>query len=125
MLETTIAGSLPRPDWLAEPEKLKGGWKLSGEELEARQTPRCGGVDQAPGRRRHRHRDRRRAVPPALRARLPRAHRRHRLEQEDPMGIRDNRYDLEVPTVTGELSRPHPVHLDEVRVYCAASPSTS
>ena len=28
MFETTIAGSLPRPDWLAEPEKLKGGWKL-------------------------------------------------------------------------------------------------
>ena len=34
MFESTIAGSLPRPDWLAEPEKLKGGWKLSGKELE-------------------------------------------------------------------------------------------
>ena len=34
MLETTIAGSLPRPDWLAEPEALKGAWKLSGAELE-------------------------------------------------------------------------------------------
>ncbi len=31
------------------------------------------------------------------------------------MGIRDNRYDLEVPTVTGQLSRPSPVHLEEVR----------
>ena len=34
MLETTIAGSLPRPAWLAQPEALKGDWKLSGEELE-------------------------------------------------------------------------------------------
>jgi 5-methyltetrahydropteroyltriglutamate--homocysteine methyltransferase len=31
------------------------------------------------------------------------------------MGIRDNRYDLEVPTVTRQLSRPAPVHLEEVR----------
>ena len=30
---TTHVGSLPRPDWLAEPEKLKGGWKLSGQAL--------------------------------------------------------------------------------------------
>ena len=34
MLETSIAGSLPRPDWLAEPETLKGAWKLSGQALE-------------------------------------------------------------------------------------------
>ena len=33
MFDATIAGSLPRPDWLAEPEKLKGGWKLQGTEL--------------------------------------------------------------------------------------------
>jgi methionine synthase II (cobalamin-independent) len=33
MFDATIAGSLPRPDWLAEPEKLKGGWKLEGEAL--------------------------------------------------------------------------------------------
>ena len=31
------------------------------------------------------------------------------------MGIRDNRYDLEVPTIIGPLSRPTPVHLEEVR----------
>ncbi|MGI9343356.1 MAG: methionine synthase, partial [Gammaproteobacteria bacterium] len=31
------------------------------------------------------------------------------------MGIRDNRYDLEVPTVTGPLSRPKPVHLEEFK----------
>ena len=34
MLETTIAGSLPKPFWLAEPEKLWAAWRLEGAELE-------------------------------------------------------------------------------------------
>ena len=34
MFETTIAGSLPKPNWLAVPETLKGDWKLRGAELE-------------------------------------------------------------------------------------------
>ena len=34
MLKTTIAGSLPKPDWLAEPEKLWAEWRLRGESLE-------------------------------------------------------------------------------------------
>jgi len=33
MLQTTIAGSLPKPSWLAEPEKLWAPWRLSGDEL--------------------------------------------------------------------------------------------
>lgn len=33
MFETTIAGSLPKPSWLAEPNKLWPAWKLAGEEL--------------------------------------------------------------------------------------------
>ncbi len=33
------------------------------------------------------------------------------------MGIRDNRYDAEVPTVTGPVSRKRPVHSDEVK-FC-------
>ena len=33
ILQTTIAGSLPKPSWLAEPLKLWAPWKLSGEEL--------------------------------------------------------------------------------------------
>ena len=35
MFETTIAGSLPKPAWLAEPNKLWPQWKLSGDELTA------------------------------------------------------------------------------------------
>jgi len=34
MFETTIAGSLPKPAWLAEPEKLWPEWRLAGELLE-------------------------------------------------------------------------------------------
>jgi hypothetical protein len=34
MLETTIAGSLPKPSWLAEPEKLWAAWRHEGAELE-------------------------------------------------------------------------------------------
>lgn len=33
MLESTIAGSLPKPDWLAEPEKLWAPWRFQGEAL--------------------------------------------------------------------------------------------
>ena len=33
-LETTIAGSLPKPPWLAEPERLWATWRLSGAELD-------------------------------------------------------------------------------------------
>jgi len=35
MLITTVAGSLPKPIWLAEPEKLWPAWRLAGEELAA------------------------------------------------------------------------------------------
>jgi 5-methyltetrahydropteroyltriglutamate--homocysteine methyltransferase len=34
MLETTIAGSLPKPAWLAEPEKLWPAWRQEGAALE-------------------------------------------------------------------------------------------
>jgi hypothetical protein len=33
MLETTIAGSLPKPSWLAEPRKLWAPWRQEGEAL--------------------------------------------------------------------------------------------
>ena len=35
MFATTIAGSLPKPSWLAEPNKLWPQWRLQGEELAA------------------------------------------------------------------------------------------
>ena len=33
MFETTIAGSLPKPAWLAEPNRLWPAWRASGPEL--------------------------------------------------------------------------------------------
>lgn len=33
ILPTSTAGSLPKPSWLAEPEKLWSPWKLNGDEL--------------------------------------------------------------------------------------------
>lgn len=33
LFPTSTAGSLPKPSWLAEPEKLWSPWKLQGEEL--------------------------------------------------------------------------------------------
>jgi 5-methyltetrahydropteroyltriglutamate--homocysteine methyltransferase len=35
MFETTVAGSLPKPAWLAEPDKLWAPWRLEGAVLEA------------------------------------------------------------------------------------------
>ncbi|EWH09579.1 5-methyltetrahydropteroyltriglutamate--homocysteine methyltransferase [Catenovulum agarivorans DS-2] len=35
LLPTATAGSLPKPSWLAEPEKLWSEWKLSNQELQA------------------------------------------------------------------------------------------
>ena len=35
MFPTTVAGSLPKPSWLAEPNKLWAPWRLGGGELAA------------------------------------------------------------------------------------------
>src|SRR2546421_13062985 len=34
MLQTTIAGSLPKPEWLAPPGRLWAPWLLDGQQLE-------------------------------------------------------------------------------------------
>jgi 5-methyltetrahydropteroyltriglutamate--homocysteine methyltransferase len=34
VLKSTIAGSLPKPPWLAYPEQLWAEWRLEGDELE-------------------------------------------------------------------------------------------
>jgi 5-methyltetrahydropteroyltriglutamate--homocysteine methyltransferase len=115
MLETTIAGSLPRPDWLAEPETLKGAWKLSGAALEE-------------GKRRAaaewiRHQEEA-GIDTVTNGEVFRIHFVHGFleglegidwQKMTRMGIRDNRYELDVPTVVAPLKRPRPVHLDEVQ----------
>ena len=124
LLRTTIAGSLPRPAWLAEPEALKGAWKLSGEELED-------------GKRRAasewiRHQENA-GIDVLTDGEVFRTHFVHSFlehidgidqDRKTLMGIRDNRYDLEVPTVTGPVSRPSPVHLEEFRFVRAQTDRT-
>jgi 5-methyltetrahydropteroyltriglutamate--homocysteine methyltransferase len=115
MFETTLAGSLPRPDWLAEPETLKGAWKLSGAALED-------------GKRRAaaewlRHEEEA-GIDIVTNGEVFRSHFVHGFlegltgidwQKMTRMGIRNNRYELDVPTVVAPLGRPAPVHLDEVR----------
>ena len=115
MFETTIAGSLPRPDWLAEPEKLKGGWKLSGAELKEGQRKACAEWI--------RHQEEA-GIETLTDGEVYRTHFVHSFlkgitgidqNKKTLMGIRDNRYDLEVPTVTEKLARPAPIFLDDFK----------
>jgi 5-methyltetrahydropteroyltriglutamate--homocysteine methyltransferase len=115
MFQTTIAGSLPKPSWLAEPEKLWAPWRLEGEALASGQRDATliwlkeqedAGLD---------------IVTDGEQSRVHFVH--GFLEKIDGidwakktrMGIRNNRYDVDVPTVTGRLRRRGPVHSDDVR----------
>ena len=115
MLKTTTVGSLPKPEYLAETEKLWPAWRLSGEALvqaKKRATVEWlhhqedAGIDILTGGEQHR------------------IHFVHGFleniqgidwEKKTSMGIRDNRYTVEVPTVIGPVSRPQPVHQNEVQ----------
>lgn len=110
MFETTIAGSLPKPAWLAEPETLWAPWQHEGEALERAKKDAAlvwlkeqedAGID---------------IVTEGEQFRIHFVH--GFLEHvggidwdlKTPMGIRDNRYVVDVPTVTSALSRTRPVH---------------
>ncbi|PKP84441.1 MAG: 5-methyltetrahydropteroyltriglutamate--homocysteine methyltransferase [Alphaproteobacteria bacterium HGW-Alphaproteobacteria-2] len=115
MFTTTIAGSLPKPAWLAEPEKLWAPWRLSGADLEQGKRDAAllwiklqedAGIDIVTDGEQFR------------------THFVHGFlehiegidwQKKTRMGIRDNRYVVDVPTVTAPVSRPRPVHSDEVR----------
>ena len=115
MLETTIAGSLPKPAWLAEPETLWAPWRLEGAALARGQRDAAlvwlkeqedAGIDIVGNGEQFR------------------VHFVHGFLEsiegidwslKTPMGIRKDRYVVEVPTVTGPLRRPGPVHGEEVR----------
>ncbi len=116
MLETTIAGSLPKPSWLAEPGMLWPRWRLEGEALlEAKRDATLlalklqedAGIDiLSDGEQSRQH-----FVHGFLEG----------IEGIDfarrvPMGIRNNRYEALVPTVTGKLRRPHAAHAWEAGI---------
>jgi 5-methyltetrahydropteroyltriglutamate--homocysteine methyltransferase len=115
MLESTIAGSLPKPDWLAEPEKLWAPWRFRGEALiQAQERAAAEWI-------KHQHDA---GIDIVTNGEQFRIHFVHGFlehingidwDKKTAMGIRDNRYTVQVPTVTGPVSRPQSVHLDEVR----------
>ena len=116
MLETTITGSLPKPAWLAKPRTLWPAWQLDGEALvEAKRDATLlmlkaqedAGID---------------IVTDGEQARQHFVHGfLEQIEGVDfgrrvTMGIRNNRYDAEVPTVTGPLRRARSVHRFEAEI---------
>jgi 5-methyltetrahydropteroyltriglutamate--homocysteine methyltransferase len=115
MLETTLAGSLPKPAWLAEPERLWAPWKLSGEALEqgkidatvlAVKLQEDAGID---------------IVSDGEQARVHFVHgflanlAGIDFDRKTVIGIRADRYKAEVPTVTGPIRRKGPVHAAEAK----------
>jgi 5-methyltetrahydropteroyltriglutamate--homocysteine methyltransferase len=115
MLQTTLAGSLPKPAWLAEPEKLWAAWRLGGDELEDAKRDAAlvwlkeqedAGIDIVSNGEQFR------------------VHFVHGFladiegidwAKKTKMGIRADRYFVDVPTVTGPVRRKGSVHGEEVR----------
>ncbi len=115
MLETAIAGSLPKPSWLAEPEKLWAPWRLSGDDLARGKADAAliwikeqedAGIDIV-------------GEGEQFRDHFVHGFLHHVAgidwEKKTAMGIRDNRYVVDVPTVTTAVSRKGSVHEADVR----------
>jgi 5-methyltetrahydropteroyltriglutamate--homocysteine methyltransferase len=115
MFATTIAGSLPKPAWLAEPNKLWAPWRLSGEELAAAKRDATilalklqedSGIDiVTEGEQSRQH-----FVHGFLES-IDGIDFTHKVE----MGIRADRYKAMVPVVTGALRLKGRVHATEAR----------
>ncbi len=116
MLQTTIAGSLPKPEWLAEPEKLWAAWKVDGAALDAAKRDATllwlklqedAGIDiVTDGEQSRQH------FVHGFLERIEGIDFAHKVE----MGIRANRYKAMVPTVTGALRLAGRVHATEARL---------
>jgi len=119
MFQTTIAGSLPKPDWLAEPEKLWPQWKQAGASLQQAKADATllwikaqedAGLD---------------IIGDGEQARQHFVH--GFLEQVEgidfenkvKMGIRNNRYDAMVPQVVAKLRLKGRVHAMEAQLLRA------
>ncbi len=115
MFPTTIAGSLPKPAWLAEPNKLWPQWRLQGADLEtgkldatllALKLQEDAGIDVVcDGEQSRQH-----FVHGFLEF-VDGIDFAHKVE----MGIRNDRYKAMVPTVTGALRLKGRVHAPEAR----------
>src|SRR6202142_4111155 len=115
MFPTSIAGSLPKPSWLAEPEKLWPAWRLAGADLAAAKLDATllavklqedAGIDiVTDGEQSRQH------FVHGFLAFVDGIDFAKRVE----VGIRKERYKAMVPTVTGALSLRGRVHAAEAR----------
>jgi 5-methyltetrahydropteroyltriglutamate--homocysteine methyltransferase len=116
MFETAIAGSLPKPSWLAETEKLWPEWRSTGAELERAKADATllwlkvqedAGIDVVgDGEQSRQH------FVHGFLARIEGIDFEHKVK----MGIRNNRYDAMVPQVVGPLRLAGRVHAAEARL---------
>jgi 5-methyltetrahydropteroyltriglutamate--homocysteine methyltransferase len=116
VLETTIAGSLPKPGWLAEPKKLWPAWRLDGDGLaEAKRDATILALKRQEDA----------GIDIVSDGEQSRQHFVHGfLENIDGidfarkvrMGIRNNRYEADCPSVTGPLRRRGSIHAAEARL---------
>src|ERR1041384_4787271 len=116
MFETTIAGSLPKPSWLAETNKLWPQWKLSGDELAAAKADATlvalkeqedAGIDiVTDGEMSRQH------FVHGILEFVDGIDFAHKVE----MGIRADRYKAMVPQVVGELRLKGRVHATEAQL---------
>ncbi|MEF1227822.1 methionine synthase [Vibrio fortis] len=114
LLPTSTAGSLPKPSWLAEPEKLWSPWKLQGNELidgkqdalrVSLQSQELAGVDiVSDGEQTRQH------FVTTFIEHLSGVD----FENRKTVKIRD-RYDASVPTVVGPVSREKPVFVEDAK----------
>jgi 5-methyltetrahydropteroyltriglutamate--homocysteine methyltransferase len=116
MFETAIAGSLPKPSWLAQTETLWPEWKASGAELERAKADATllwlkvqedAGIDVVgDGEQSRQH------FVHGFLAQVEGIDFAHKVK----MGIRNNRYDAMVPQVTGPVRLAGRVHASEARL---------
>jgi 5-methyltetrahydropteroyltriglutamate--homocysteine methyltransferase len=116
LFPTTIAGSLPKPEWLAEPNKLWAPWKSQGDELArakrdatmlAVKIQEDAGIDiVTEGEQARQH------FVHGFLEKVDGIDFAHKVE----MGIRKDRYKAMVPQVVAPLRLKGRVHADEARV---------
>jgi 5-methyltetrahydropteroyltriglutamate--homocysteine methyltransferase len=114
LLPTSTAGSLPKPSWLAEPEKLWSPWKLQGSELRdgkrdalrvSLHEQQLAGIDiVSDGEQTRQH------FVTTFIEHLSGVD----FENRKTVRIR-NRYDASVPTVVGPVARVKPVFVDDAK----------
>jgi len=120
LLQTTIAGSLPKPDWLAPPKQLWAPWLLSDQslaegkrdavQLALRDQERAGIDIVTDGEQTRRH------FVTTFIENLDGVD----FEHKKTVHIR-NRYDADVPVVVGAVARRHPIFVDDAKFLRSAT----